>query len=320
MLAALRFSFAIVAFFGLTLAGLAQQTASPPEARPVLVNVLERTTGQPIRDLTKDNFLVRVNGQPVEVLDATYSAAPRRIVVLLDVSGSMNRQGDESEMDKWHIAHDAVAHLLAQTPRDVPIAMLTFSNLVRERFDFSQNRDVISNWLKRYSDRPPKLKHKEVETALLDAILDGLSLLQPVQPGDALYAVTDGGDNASHVSISQTKGALLGSGVRLFVFLLASAGTVEERTGVDLVVGFSGDSGGMTLGDPLRPSPYRGSDREIIEAFTRDLNSCVSQFWTLQIAAPVSNKERKLKLEIEDHGKPRNDVQLTYPRLLSAAK
>lgn len=95
-------------------AGLAQQTANTPETRSVIVNVLDRQ-GTPVRNLTKDNFVAHLNGKPVEVLDAHYSVAPRRIVVLLDVSGSMSAPIDlftnktiSQGSFKWHVAREAL--------------------------------------------------------------------------------------------------------------------------------------------------------------------------------------------------------------------
>lgn len=315
----MRLPFAILGLALVVSSSLAQQTANAPETRSVIVNVFDRQ-GSPIRDLTKDNFVARVNGKAVEVLDTHYSAAPRRIVVLLDVSASMT-EGDDAKAEKWPIAREALSDLLAQTPRGVPIAMLTFSNKVLDRFDFSQDRTGISKWLSQDHGRPPKLKHGERYTALLDAILEGLRILQPVQPGDALYAITDGGDNVSHISPSQAKAALVQSDARFYVLFTSATfiATVEEREGVDSLVEFADDSGGATFGDPLQ-SPYAQGYRERVRGYTEDVNARVSEFWTLQLAPPASNKPSKLKVEIKDHaGKLRNDVLLAYPRILPPA-
>ena len=76
----------------LSLSGFAQPSPSVP-SRSILVNVLDRD-GNAIRDLTKDSFHVKINKQPVVVLGADYDLAPRRIVVLLDMSGSMGGRRD----------------------------------------------------------------------------------------------------------------------------------------------------------------------------------------------------------------------------------
>ena len=69
------------------------------------------------------------------MLDATYSFAPRRIVVLLDMSASMAGEPDHT---KWRIASEAVQDLLTEAPSEVSIALLTFSDQVHDVFDFSQ--------------------------------------------------------------------------------------------------------------------------------------------------------------------------------------
>jgi hypothetical protein len=199
------------------LSGFAQQALeSQPSTRPIVANVVD-TKGNAVRDLTKQNFHVRVNGKPAVVLDARYSLAPRRIVVLLDMSGSMT---GEKTNGKWLIAREAVDDLLAETPGDVSIAMLTFSGKVRDVFDFSQGRTAIAEWMKEDPGQRPKRKDSP-RTALFDAISEGLKLLQPVQPGDSVYAITDGGDNASQVSAGKVRSALLQSRVRLFAFLFS---------------------------------------------------------------------------------------------------
>ncbi len=322
----------VPAILGLTVfasAGLAQQTASTPETRSVIVNVLDRH-GVPIRDLTKDNFVARVNGKPVEVLDAQYSVAPRRIVVLLDMSGSM-----ATEKAKWQIGCNAVGGLLSQTPSDVPIAMLTFAGKVRDTVDFGQGRTAIDKWINDGSNRlQPSLKYPEGRTAFYDAILAGLKLFGSSQAGDAIYAITDGGDNASHASASSARTALLQSGTRLFGFILAeSLPTPEEREGTDLFVQMVEDSGGYSFGIAGQHRPLGASwdfdyvddsgNRDKVKAYSRELNVQLQGFWTLRLGPPLLDKQSKLTLGIaEGAGKARKDkdIVLTYPRLLAAAR
>ena len=72
--------------------GFAQQVPNSLKGkRSVVVNVLDGH-GDAVRDLAKENFRLRLNGKPVEVFDARYSFAPRRIIILLDESGSMTEE------------------------------------------------------------------------------------------------------------------------------------------------------------------------------------------------------------------------------------
>jgi hypothetical protein len=307
--------------------GFSQQSLNvPSEKRSVLVNVID-AHGNAIRDLTKENFHVRVNGKPVVVLDARYSLAPRRIVLLLDMSVSMTV---DTESGQWRIAREAADDLLAETPAEVPIAMLTFSRKVGDVFDFSQGRAAIAKWLREGPGQRSKLQGLR-GTALFDAILEGLKLLQPVQPGDAVYAITDGGDNASHALADQTKLALLQSDVRLFAFLFAGDESVSvEQENRLFFLSMVADTGGFVI--PVSPPAVGGESSwlyggvykdnpEKIRFFTQRLNIQVNGFWTLELAAPPSNKASKVKLTVVgEEGKIRKDVGVNYRRVLPATR
>jgi hypothetical protein len=293
-----------------------------------LVNVLD-LSGNAVRDLTKDNFHVKVNKQPVAVLSADYTVGPRRIVVLLDMSGSM---GANIDTKKWQIARDAVEDLFTQTPTDIPIAFLTFSDQVHDVFDFRESRVAISRW---FDGGPTQRTDLKGRTALRDAILAGVKMLQPFRAGDAIYAITDGGDNSSHVSLDQAKATLRDSGARLFAFLFAEHTPLgEEVLSGGSLSEMARDSGGFVFGIPGGGAlaqlsgwvsqdyyDYNERTREKIRLFTRALNIQVNGFYTVQVAAPVQRgKVGKISMEIVDStGKPRKDVGFTYQRRLSPA-
>lgn len=301
---------------------LAQQDPnSPLGTRSVLANVLD-ARGNAVRDLNKEDFRVSVNGRRIPVFDARYSLAPRRIVVLLDMSGSMT----EPASKKWQIAQQATDDVLTQTPRDVPVALLTFAGNVHDVFDFSRNRTDIDRWLKADPGQKPKLKYP-AKTALFDAILQGLKLLNPVQNGDAIYAVTDGDDNASGVSARQTEAALLRVGVRLFVFLLAEPQPYTElQDKRDSLLSTVDDSGGFVFGlvgrqKPFRDYLYDSTTRENMTAETRELNILVHGFWTLDLTLPDLTKKGRVKLELVNRKeKARRDFTLIYQRELFAPR
>lgn len=298
------------------------QPAPKQPASLLLVNVLDRN-GNALRDLTKDNFRVKVNGRPTALLAAYYGLAPRRIVVLLDMSGSMTGVKDDN---KWRIAREAVDVLLAETRVDVPVALLTFSSEVRNRFDFSQGRPSVAAFLKQGPSQ--QSDNKPMKTALFDAVLAAAKLLEPARPGDTIYAITDGGDNSSHISETDTKKRLVESQIRLFVFLLAEPIlTEEERSGAESLIKLARDTGGFVFGVASRPGAastpaydYNEQTRENIRLCTQALNIQVNGFYTLQLVVPVQpGKGGKVSLEIVDgSGKVRKDVALTYPRALPA--
>lgn len=304
------------------------QQALPGSAEPgrsLHVNVID-SKGRAVRDLAKDNFSVLLDGKPATVVGARYNLAPRRIVALLDLSASM--EGEPSRA-KWHVATEAVKDLLSQTPADGSIALVTFGGNTRDIFDFSRGRDAIGKWLSENIDRPPKFKDRR--TALFDALSEGLKLLGAVQPGDVIYAITDGGDNASQTSARQVKAALLRSDIRLFAFLLAdpeSRHSLPEAEGENTFLELVRDSGGFVFGIKGQRSPFADSgkvnysydekNRETIEAYSQELNIQVNGFWILDLMTPPSTKAHKVRLAVSGYRTKQEDLVVTYPHMLLA--
>lgn len=303
----------------LTCAHLVAQSAPKQPTLWLPVNVLDRN-GNAVRNLTRDNFHVKVNGHLATPLDAHYSLAPRRIVVLLDMSGSM--AGVTVQSRKWELAREAVEDFLTETPSDVQVAVITFSSGVHDIFNFSQSRSSITAWLKRGAGQQPIDKG---QTALYDAIDAAAKLLEPALPGDSIYAITDGGDNHSHISETAVRQRLLQSQIRFFLFMFADPPPFyQEQLGGTSVMELARDTGGFVFGISGHRSSfasplgfdYSKDDQNKIKPQTQALNIQVNGFYTLQLDANLStNKANKLSLEVVDgSGKVRKDVSWTYSR------
>jgi von Willebrand factor type A domain len=289
----------------------------------LIVNTLDRNW-QPIRDLKKGDFQIRIAGRSATVLNAEYSVAPRRILVLLDMSGSM--AGREATA-QWRIARAELEELLAHTPSDEPIAMLTFSDHVRDTFGFGEGRAAIANWLKALPDQTPIGKEAK-RTALLDGIAEGLKMLQPYQIGDAIYAITDGDDNASTSHPATVRSDLLASHVRLFAFFFEESIPAQLRKN-DEFFDMIGASGGVAFGPVGRRLRLPGvpswqvdyadeeSNQKLIRLSVQAINALVPGFWEISIAAPKSTKKlARVSLHLIDgQGHPiRDDIQAVYPK------
>ena len=300
------------------------QTTHPTHS--LFANVLDRN-GNAVRDLTKDSFRVEVNRRPAVVLEATYSAAPRRIAVLLDISGSM--AGDQEK--KWRIAHEALDDLLAEVPAGVPIALLTFSDHVHDMFDFSQSRESVAAWIKEGPSQTNIRAHGR--TAIYDAVAAASKMFGTARPGDAIYVITDGGDNCSHVSETAARKIVSESGIRFFVFLLSEPSPMEaERDGKDGVIDIARTTGGFVFGVSSRSSAtsflpswnssydYDDHTREKIRLYTEALYILVNGFYTLQLDSSVTAaKVRRVSLDVLDEaGNPRKDVAFMYSSALRA--
>jgi VWA domain-containing protein len=308
----------------IVLSALLSSTGQIPPVQPariLLVNVLDQK-GRSIRDLTKENFHVKVNGKAAEVLDSTYSIAPRRMVVLLDTSGSM---ASETYSAKWQIARETIATLLSQSPPEMQIAMLTFSSQVNDVIDFSRGRTGVDEWLKHGPSQRSDIKGG---TAFFDATAAASKLMQPPREGDAIYAIIDGGDNHSILTERRVQKLLTDSGIRLFLFLfyeplwldLQQSGTV-----VDLMHETGGYAFGLTgnqalSADSLRNFIYKddGVTRSKIAFTTQAPSTQINAFYQLALRIPVASKSSKVSLQMVDsEGKQIKDSVVTYARTLA---
>jgi hypothetical protein len=307
---------------------VAAESDASLKSSSLLANVID-TSGRPVRDLTKRNFQLKVDGCPATHLEATYSVAARRIVVLLDMSGSMSGQTDHT---KWQIASEAVEDVLADTPDSVSVAMVTFSNQVHDVFDFSQNRNSMAKWSKEGSGKhgDPRIHGT---TAILDAILTATDLFGSPHAGDSIYLISDADDNSSRAHEKQVRESLLRSGIRLFVFLFPEKTVSDDGgSGAEPIKELARATGGSVFGVRGRPSTmgpswsftydYGKETREKIKAFTEELNIQVNGFYTLRFDLPVtSGQGKKILLRIvDDSGNPRKDVAFTFSTLVPQLK
>jgi len=228
----------------------------------------------------------------------------------------------ELSKNKWSIARTAAQDFISLTSPQVPIALVTFSEKVNGAFGFGRGRAWVNDELNQVLENTADLKG---HTALYDAIVAGIEMLRPVQMGDAIYVITDGGDNASKANEAMVRRALLENSVRLFTFLLGDPLTPEEASGADAIRELTRDTGGFLFGTAAS-SIFIGSQRtfrfdpravEDIKLQTVGLENAVNGFYTLNIdATPNESRSSHLSVEVvDDRGKSRKDLRLIFPRL-----
>lgn len=302
------------------------QTAAPAQETPclkrtVMANVIANT-GNLVSGLKASSFRAQFRGQPVKILSADLDTQPRRIVLLLDASGSMTAP----EQGRWKIALSATKDAVEKLSPQDSVALLVFGSKIDVNIDFGQTRQVILQRLSELEPGEKAIPKGQRRTALWDALLEGLKLLGSPQRGDVLYAVTDGGDNASSAHPKEVKRALLAAGVRLFVFLplLLSAITPEEIEGPNTLLTLTSDTGGILLPDRVSPPPSRitSGQEPLSPAELRtaldSVYSAINSFYRLQIELPRPvDKLREWKLELAPlPRKTKQQAELVYPREL----
>lgn len=177
--------------------------------RSVAVNVFDNQNRM-IPGLTAENFRASFRHQPVKILSVTQSSAAR-VAIVLDASASMLH--DRSE---WQSSIDSAKQLSNALSPDVLLGLIVFSTKVEKTISLTNDRQAIVSELDalKTGRAIPKGIRK---TALWDSIGQALSLFGSPETGDALYVVSDGMDNASHVEINDLKRAA--SSFRIFALV-----------------------------------------------------------------------------------------------------
>lgn len=293
------------------------QVGTSCQPSSLIVNVLDQH-GIPLRGLNAQDFKVTYHGTTLRIASLSFSTGPRRVIVLLDTSGSMS---GETSRDEWKIARAAVLDFVKSALPGTQLALVTFAADVQERTELSKDSQAITLWLN--SNSGNERSDPRGPTALLESVLKALRKLQPIQPGDAIFAVTDGEDNSSRKeSARRLKDAL--QGIRLFAFLLE-----DEFYGavVDMRAEFfemAKDSGGFTTGlkqartGPFSHYVYDDRAEAIIKASAQIVNAQISDYYLLSLDPTAHRSTTEgLKVEaIDENGRVRKNVTVTYPHHL----
>lgn len=325
----------LLPLFIFTLVGMAT-TASylhgqqdPCVNRAIAVNVLGED-GRTVSGISAENFQGRLHGKPVRIVSAALDPAPHRVVMVLDISGSMS--------EEWGFNISVAKRFLAANPAS-PFALITFSAEVKNRIDFSQGRTSVSNELARLAS----LNENKVrgQTAIRDALAAALELLRPAQFGDTLFLISDAEDNASRVKESQLRNEVSDSGVRLFSFLpserygILGSGVVIQGEQHELLRDLAWDTGGeyrpFVAGiDSTTPFARGGTGgaltakgQSVMQFATSGFAQEITEAYRLCIILPEAlKKPSDWKLSVGDTrtGQPNHRWQVVYPHKLARCR
>jgi Mg-chelatase subunit ChlD len=187
----------------------------------------------PIQNISVANFEAKVHGKRVKILSFAPDPRPHRLVLILDTSGSMGSTASESPL----FALEAVLarHFFEVNRQRTPIALVIFNTQVNEVVEFAPGNSAVADKLQQMTtDHNYVQANVKGTTALRDAILQGLQLLVHPSSADALYVLSDGGDNASKHSAADVTQHLAITSVRLFAVVLQGNGSYRSRVPEEL--------------------------------------------------------------------------------------
>jgi VWFA-related protein len=177
-----------------------------------------------IGNLKPSDFIVAENGSPREVISVSPHTAPVNLVLLLDVSGSV---------DNYVNFIRKAARSFIDTARDEDrISLLLFNDDVKTLSAFSTNKQQLSKSLDTFDAGGATAYYDAVAFTLADT-------LRPLRgERTAIVILTDGDDNRSFLSFDSLIGAIEESGALVYPLyvpsaLIAASETNNPEKGID---------------------------------------------------------------------------------------
>ncbi len=207
-------AFSIMLVFA-PLASGGQDANCPTYSVPLVVR---NSQGELVHNYSPTDVAVTVNGTAVGVDEIHRELRSRRIVIVLDASASMNRDGNGHP---WRQAV-ASANVLASLAKGrAHLALLVFNEKVVEEVRIDRGNSAVEERLTvLQSNRDAERTLVHGKTAINDAIDWAIALLGDPTTADAIYVVSDGEDTSSRTSRRDVERKLSMTGIRVFADIL----------------------------------------------------------------------------------------------------
>ena len=218
----------------------------------VTATVTDRT-GRFLAGLTKEDFVVYEDNQPVEVSHFSSERTPVSLGIVLDTSGSM--QGE-----KWYAARDAIDKFLQRLTDPEDDFFL---------YRFSAGADLVQDWT---SDRRALSwslgrVNPNGGTAMYDAMAEAVPMAHGGRNRKkAVVIISDGNDTSSRVGVGEVRQLVRETEVLVYAVGIDGQGapTVMTRPrppiggGPRMPIPFPGSRGRSGGGFPMPPFPGSG--------------------------------------------------------------
>lgn len=246
------------------------------------------------------SLALTIAGRPVPIDSMLATPLVPRALVLVDTSGSMSPGYGST---RWGIGLRAAAFAVDATPLDSSVSLGTFNE--QDKFGKFESRQEVGDELTELLQQKPS--HR---TAMFAALLDAARRLQPSQFGDAIFLVTDGGDNRSGDLQKKAQQELIAHGVRVFVFLVFDRDykTREEREGPELLTELAHATGGAVFEEPWSKEWAASNEAKQLMQQIRSMERW-PHLLQFKLDQPLQ-KPAKLKITSPDS----RALELAYPR------
>jgi von Willebrand factor type A domain len=286
----------------------------PCAYRSITVSV--QSSGSSATQLTPADFSASMNQRRLTIVSVVPNSAPVRVIIALDASGSMT-----SPVHSWGENLDVAEEFLKRLPASSLAGLVVFADRPEIVVRLTLDRDAIHKQLEGI-----RARHKIASTALWDNLASTVAMFGPAQPGDVIYLLSDGDDDASRSNLYTVQSDLGSRGIRLFMISLGTEKKgnppkMKERQA--LVEQLVRDSGGSSLRVPEKPTK-KSSDEER-EAVTDLMGSAllsrqfkaISEFDILRVELPQPMHE-SMRWDLTGPQRGPADPPILFPRALPA--
>jgi hypothetical protein len=147
--------------------------------------VVRNVQGERIRNLSANDLEVKLNGNILPVENIQRESRPRRIVILIDASGSM---AANSTFVPWRQSLDSASLLAGLSEGRAHLALLIFSEKILEEISFSaDNTPIVKRIAELQKDTDYAKRQVHGRTILVDAMNRALQMFGQPSSADALY-------------------------------------------------------------------------------------------------------------------------------------
>jgi hypothetical protein len=196
--------------------------AQQPCRSTALVTVLDRKTNQPVDGLLARNFLVKFRDREISVRAVAPPPAERRIVFVLDRSGSMTYVSNDPSAGRYDPnlrLRSALGNALSAIPGGDTVAFLAFAGKFANQTEFMPAAIALRRMPEILKWKPEGAGQKG-RTALWDNLDSALRILTPHKAGDVIVVISDGEDNFSSMSDGKLREELVAVSVSLLAMLV----------------------------------------------------------------------------------------------------
>jgi len=255
----IRRYFRKAATFSFVLSSCCEIVASQTEPcihRTIIASLTNRDWA-PITGVRREDLVGEFRGKPVQLLSLTPDEGPRRIVILLDASGSLN-DGGQTGPAGWYISVALASHIVEAKLARTELALIIFNERILEVLDFDSGQAKLAERLRQIGSDPNYRKlNVKGKTALWDAADEALARLGRSNETREIYAITDGEDNASRIKERELHRRLAESQTKMFATMVKTSTqnrrhTAEELEGPDSLTEMVTQSGGVVFGPVMQ--------------------------------------------------------------------